>query len=291
VRAISLSRPMLACLGMCAVILIVATLDLVHQESRLPAAPSLHCESKDASCFNQEAKGRVARNRAADPLERQYRSRAWLYCFAILAAIGVAVAYSLRSRPKRDWPRIFSNLGIAGVWTALGVTVLLLADSDAGVEVPAGPAYAIPVLMLAAAAVGTIVGRSEDWAAESQAEGLRGAALGIGKIAIHIGTAGEARRSRIDELARWFTYAALGLTALTGALGIIFVLAQPGCETSGGPPSWTTPIDSIAGITAILAVAAGIGGLFLRRWIPALIALVLNPIALFFILASTCAFN
>src|SRR4029077_14778115 len=91
VPAISLSRPMLACLGLCTVILIAATLDLVQQESRLPTAPSLHCESRDASCFNQEAKATVARNRAAEPLERQYRSRAWLYCFAILAAIGVAV--------------------------------------------------------------------------------------------------------------------------------------------------------------------------------------------------------
>jgi hypothetical protein len=291
VPEIRLPRPMLACLGLCAVILTVAAVDRTHLESRLPAAPSLHCESKDASCFNQEAKRRVARNRAAEPLERQYRSRAWLYSFAILAAIGVVVAYNLRSRPRRDWLRVFTNLGVAGVWLAIAVTVLLLLTSGAGVEVPAGPAYAVPVLMLAAAAIGTIIGRSEDWAAESQAEGLRSAAIGLGKLAIHIGTAGEAKRSRMDELASWFTNVALGLTVLTGFLAIVFVLAQPGCETNGGPPSWTTPIDSIAGVTAILAMAAGIGGLVLRRWVPAVIVLVLNPISLFFILASTCAFD
>jgi hypothetical protein len=286
-----LSRPMLACLGLCAAILIVATVDLVHLESRLPAAPSLQCESKDSSCFNQEAKRRIARADAAKPLERQYRSRAWLYSFAILAAIGVGVAYSLRSRPRKEWLRVFTNLGVAGVWLAIAVTALLLLTAGAGVEVPAAPAYAIPVLMLAAAAVGTLIGRSEDWASEGEAEGVRAAAMGLGKLAIHIGTAGEAKRSRMNELARWFTYTALGLTALTGLLAIVFVLAQPGCEVSGGPPNWTTPIDSIAGGTAILAVAAGIGALVLRRWVPAVICLVLNPISLFFILASTCAFD
>src|SRR5262249_6354525 len=181
-------------------------LDLVHQESRLPALPPLNCESKNASCFKHDARRRAKRNRAARPLERQYRSRAWLYSFAVLAAVGVGVADTLRSRPRRGWPRVFATLGIAGVWLAMAVTVLLLVDSGAGVEVPAAPAYAIPVLMLAAAAVGTLVGRSEDWAAESQGQGLRDAAMGLGKLAIHIGTPGGAKRARRDALARWVAH-------------------------------------------------------------------------------------
>jgi hypothetical protein len=113
----------------------------------------------------------------------------------------------------------------------------------------------------------------------------------VGKLAIHVGTAGQAKRSRIEELARWLANAALGLTALTCALAIVFVLAQPGCSGGGGPPHWTDPIDAGTAIAAIAGVAAGIGALILRRWIAALISLVGCPVALLLVLVSTCTFS
>jgi hypothetical protein len=147
------------------------------------------------------------------------------------------------------------------------------------------------VLLLVAAAVGTLVGRSEGWAAQSQTDELKERVLQVGKLAIHVGTAGQARRSRMEELARWLANAALALTAVTCVLGLVFVLAQPGCSSGGGPPRWTDPIDAATAVAAIAGMAAGIGGLILRRWIAALISLVGCPVALLLVLVSTCAFS
>jgi hypothetical protein len=144
--------------------------------------------------------------------------------------------------------------------------------------------------MLVAAVAGTLIGRSEGWAERSQADGVRDRVIQIGRLAIHVGTAGQAKRSRLEELGRWLSVIALALTGITCVLAFTFVVGQPGCDTAGSPPGWTNPIDSIAAVTAIGGATAGIGTLILRRWIAALISLVVCPVALLFILASTCAF-
>jgi hypothetical protein len=148
----------------------------------------------------------------------------------------------------------------------------------------------IPVVLVVAAAAGTLVGRSEDWAAQGQTNGVRELFMEMGKVAIDLGTAGQVRRSRMQELARWLSLATLALTALTCLFALVFVLAQPGCDTSASPPDWTSPIDSVAAVTTIGAMAAAVGALLLRRWIVALVGLVVCPVAVLFVLASTCAF-
>ena len=115
--------------------------------------------------------------------------------------------------------------------------------------------------------------------------------MGIGKLAIHYGTAGALKRSRLERLAGWLSIGALGLTALTVVLAVAFIIPQPECGgAEPSPPGWTSPIDSVAAVTGVAAVAAGIAALVLRRWIAALISLAVNPIALLLIVASTCAF-
>jgi hypothetical protein len=114
--------------------------------------------------------------------------------------------------------------------------------------------------------------------------------LQAGKLAIHVGTAGQIRRSRMEEVAGWLSLGTVALTSLTCLFALVFVLAQPGCDASASPPDWTNPIDSIAAVTAIGAIAAAIGSLLMRRWMVALVGLVLCPVALLFVLASTCAF-
>jgi hypothetical protein len=94
--------------------------DLAHTESRLPDFPSRSCQPNEASCFNAQLSEGLARDRAADPLQRQYDSRAWVYAFAILAIVAIAAAWSLRSRPRTEWLRIFTNLGVLGVWLGIG---------------------------------------------------------------------------------------------------------------------------------------------------------------------------
>jgi hypothetical protein len=284
------SHPMVTCLALCGLILILAGVDLVHTESRLPDFPSRACQPDEASCFNAQLSESVARERAAEPLQDQYGSRAWLYAFAILAIGAVATAYSLRSNPRTEWLRIFSNLGVTGVWVGIGVTVLLVATDGDAVTPPPAPLLMLPIVLLVTAFAGTLIGRSEGWALRSQSDDIQERVVHLGKLAIHVGTAGQAKRSRMDELARWLSSAALALTALTCLLAFAFVLAQPGCGTSGSPPSWTDPIDSVAVVAAVVGMAAGIGALILRWWVAALISLIVCPVALLFVLGSTCAF-
>ena len=117
----------------------------------------------------------MARDRAAEPLQDQYDSRAWLYAFAILAIVALTVAYRLRSTARREWLRIFTNLGVVGVWLGIGAVVLLLATDGNSVGPPPGPTLMIPVVLVVAAAAGTLVGRSEGWAEQGQTERGAGA--------------------------------------------------------------------------------------------------------------------
>ena len=48
---------------------------------------------------------------------------------------------------------------------------------------------------------------------ESQSDGIRERVVHLGKLAIHVGTAGQVKRSRMEELTRWLANAALALTA------------------------------------------------------------------------------
>jgi hypothetical protein len=284
------SRPTLACAALCLLILIAAGADLAHTESRLPDFPDRACQPNQASCFNAQLSEGLARDRAADPLQRQYDSRAWVYAFAILAIIAIATAWSLRSRPRTEWLRIFTNLGVIGVWIGIGAIVLLLLTDGNSIEPPPGPVLMLPIALLVTAATGTLIGRSEGWAEQTQ-DGVRDRVIQIGKLAVHVGSAGQVKRSRMEELARWLSTAALGLTAITGVLALVFVLAQPDCSTGGGPPHWTDPIDSLAAVTAIAGMATAVGALLLRHWIAALIALIVCPVALLSVLLSTCALS
>jgi hypothetical protein len=282
---------MLACAAVCAFIGIVAAVDLAHTESRVPDFASRDCQSDQASCFNAQLSEGLARERAAEPLQREYESRAWLYAFAILAVVALGTAWSMRANPRTEWPRIFTNLGVIGVWVGIGVIVVLVTTDGNAVEPPPAPLLMLPVVLLVAAVAGTLIGREEEWAVQSQTDQIRERALQVGKLAIHVGTAGEAKRSKLEELARWFATAALALTAVTCVLALAFVLAQPGCDTGGGPPHWTDPIDAGTAVAAIAGAAAGIGALLLRRWIAALISLIGCPVSLLLVLVSTCAFS
>lgn len=283
------SEPTLICVALCSLILGFAAADLAHTESRLPEG-SVDCRTTDATCRNAMLGEELARDRAAEPLQDQFDSRAWLYSSAILAIVALAVAWRLRSTPRSEWVRIFTNLGVTGVWLGICAVVLLLATDGSSVAPPPGPSLAIPVVLLVAAAAGTLTGRSEGWAEQGQANGIWEMFTQAGKLAIHVGTAGQLKRSRMEELAGWLSLATIALTAVTCLFALVFVLAQPGCDASASPPDWTNPIDSVAAVTAIGAMAAAVGALLLRRWMVALVGLVLCPVALLFVLASTCAF-
>jgi hypothetical protein len=220
------SRYTLVGVALCALILGFAAGDLAHTESRLPDE-SVACLPADAACRNAKLSEQVARDRAAEPLQDQYDSRAWLYSSAILAIVALTVAYRLRSTARREWIRIFTNLGVTGVWLGIGAVVLLLATDGSSVSPPPAPTLMIPVVLVVAAAAGTLMGRSEGWAEQGQPNGVMEMFIQAGKLAVHIGTAGQLKRSRMEELANWLSLATIGLTALTSLFAIVFVLAQP----------------------------------------------------------------
>jgi len=266
------SRFTLACLALCALILGAATADLLHSETRLPDASTPPCESESASCRNAELSAELARLRAAEPLQDQYDSRAWLYASAVLAVAAIATAYALRSRARTAWLQIFTNLGVIGVWSGIGAILLLVATDGSALAPPPGPTLLLPVALVVAAVGGTLIGRSEGWAEQSQIDGVRETVMQVGK------------------LAAWLTLAALALTSLSCVLALVSLLGEPDCGGNSDTPGWAGPLDALAAITTIGGMAAGIGALLLRRWIVALISLVLCPIALLVVLVSTCAF-
>ena len=110
----------------------------------------------------------------------------------------------MRVNPETEWLRIFTNLGVIGVWLGIAVIVVLVTTDGNAVDASGRRrSLMLPVVLLVAAAAGTLIGRSEGWAERSQADELRERVLHLGKLAIHIGTAGQAKRSRMEELARW----------------------------------------------------------------------------------------
>jgi hypothetical protein len=279
----------LICVGVCAVILAAATADLLHTESRLPDA-SPACQAGTPTCDNAQLSEQLARDRAADPLQDEYDSRAWLYASAILVVAAIATAWGLRSRPRTEWLQVFTNLGVLGVWLGIAAVVLLLATDGSSLAPPPAPTLLIPITLLGAAAVGTLIGRSEGWTDRGQVDGVRDLVMQAGKLAIHVGTAGQIKRSRLDRLARLLTMAALGLTSLTCVLVLVSLLGKPDCAAQETTPGWADPLDALAAVTAIGGMAAGIGALLLRRWLASLVSLAVCPVALLLVLASTCAF-
>ena len=275
--------------ALCAAILVFATGDLLHTEARLPDTGA-SCREGDSSCRTDRLNQQLARDRAAEPLQDQYDTRAWIYSFGILGIAALTVAYRLRTTPRREWLRIFTNLGVTGVWLGIAAVVVLVATDGSSLAPPPAQLLMLPVLLLIAAAAGTLMGRAEGWAEQGQPSGVREMLVQFGRVAIDVGTAGQIRRSRMDELAGWLSLATLWLTALTCLFALAFVLAQPGCDASASPPDWTKPIDSIAAVAAVAGIAAALGALVLRRWVVALLGLGVCPVAVLFMLASTCAF-
>jgi hypothetical protein len=287
----ALSRPTLACIAFCAAVVAIAAVDLANTRDRVPPAPPASCGT-DVACNESRNAELEERRHEAERLEQQFGSRSWLYASAIIAVITLGAALSLRSRPRQDWPRVFTNLGILGVWSGiLGAGLLALDDGDSPVSIRAVPIFAPAVIMLAAAGLGTVVGRVEGWTEPpGLVDDVRDGATAVSKMAIDIGTGGAVARAQLDKLARWLTMGSLAMTGITAVLAVAFIGAQPGCEGGEIAPGWSETVASISALTAIAAIAAGIGALLLRRWVPALVVLAANPVVGLLMLASTCAF-
>ena len=286
-----ISRFTQACLAVCAAVLAIAALDYAHIEDRVPPVPPPNCGSSP-TCNDARNAQIAARLELSTSLEQQFQSRAWLYACAIAAAIAVAAAVALRARRRIGWQRVFTNLGVAGVWSGIAATVLLVVNDGDPVALPSAPLYTPAVLMIAAAVVGTVMGRRERWGDTDAVAEARAEATAVGKSVGRWALGGLLADSHRDAAGEFFSTWAFALSAATVALALLFIPPQPPCGGGGGePPGWTDAVEAIAGITSIGAIAAGIAALLLRRWLPALVSLAANPIALLLMAAATCAFE
>jgi hypothetical protein len=84
---------------------------------------------------------------------------------------------------------------------------------------------------------------------------------------------------------------AFGFTLTTVLLAWVYAGPQDSsCDGGASAPAWTGPVGWLAVISAIAAVVLGLTGLAARRWFVALICLIVNPVALLYMVASTGAF-
>jgi hypothetical protein len=247
-----------------AVVLVVvaaALVDFRRTEDKVPPVPPL-CVPDTIACNNARNAQFGPRLERIEQLEREYRGRAWLYAAAVIGAIAVATAAALRrGRPRR----VFANLGALGVGSLILVSVVIFYGFRGGtLEPPTAALYAPPVAMLLAALVGGALTRGD-------ADALPRISRGLG--------------ARVVLIVGW------SLVALTILLALLFGSVQTGCGSEEQPPSWDDAVAVATLGTALAGVAVAVAALVLRRWVSALVWVLVAPAALFYLAASSCAFS
>ena len=240
--------------------------------SRVPPVPAL-CRVSTPECEDARNREFVGWNERKAALEGDHGRRAWVYSVALLAAaLGLTAVALQRCSAPSERRRIFANIGVGGV--ALGLIapgLIWVADSTA-IEPAVLPAYFPSVILLAVAAAGGTITRFRTGKRREPAEG-------------------RSERSWKRRLRR-VPLAGLGLTAVTLVLARIFIEQQPSCGGSETEvaPGWTDYVLWSALATSVGAAAFGVLGLLVRRWFIALVCFTVNPVVLFVMAASTCAF-
>jgi hypothetical protein len=260
-------------LAFCAVAaaLLAAVADYRHSVSQFPPVTPL-CQPDTDACNE-------ARNQALDDrldrilaLQADYQRRIPWYAGFALAGVGAWTVVSLRrARSNADLRRVFRRLGVSGVLLGIVVSALLFAERTGSLEQPLLSVYFPSLAMLVAAGLGGVAARLRDDPSPPEEE-----------------RPAPAWRT----YARYLGLGGLGATAVTILLAWIYAQPQPACggsETTQAP-GWTDALPPIALATTLGAFALAIVGLFAGRWFVALACFVVNPAAILFMAASSCAF-
>jgi hypothetical protein len=226
----------------------------------VPPVPAACDVVADPACNDERNAEFTIRLEAAFELEDGLKQRYWVYAGAFIAAALGLTAAGLLGRSEAD-RQVLDDLGILGVaWLPAGV--LLLAVVDAGlIDVPAQPLFAPAVAFIVTAGVGRLVASGGDEAPPERKL--------LGRVAPRLG---------------------LALLAAAVTLAAI-VVANQGSQAACGTPDdgWVDVFRALAAMTGLGAAAAGIASLVGRRWIEALLCIVVGPIAaLFALLAGIC---
>jgi hypothetical protein len=200
-----------------------------------------------------------ARIDRAYELEADLEARAWAYgAIAFLAAL-VGAGLSLRRNPRERDREVFTDLGVGAVlWLLIGFGLNLAAGDDL-VAPPSQPLYYPAIGLSVIAAAGTLLTR------RARAEG-----------------------PRFVRVVRW-----LGLGATAAAVGFAWIGMSTGpdpCATTAAGAGVETLVG-LSMLTAAIAVVFGFASLFQRRWIAALVMLVVGPPAALLALFTSACWN
>jgi hypothetical protein len=234
-------------------VLAVASFDHARTEAKVPPRPAASADY-------------AARYERIRQLDRDFDRRAWIYGGAAAVAMVLATAFALARAPTlAGQRRVFGQAGVFGV--VFGLTAVVLLSSVRGfIDPPTLAVFAPCLALLGIAALGGTSTRLQRTPPEEEAA--------------------PQRRRPLRRIA----YAALGCTALTVLLALLYASAQRGtCDTPVPAAAWSTPSAWAAVISAIIAFVLGVSGLAARRWFVALICVVVNPGALFYMVISTGA--
>jgi hypothetical protein len=253
--------------GVVLVVLVVARIDFVHTESKIPPIPA-PCATDSIECNN-------ARNAKFGPrldeirrLDHDFDRRAWIYGGLATLAFGLAAVGALvRSPTLAEQRRVFADTGVAGVLLGLaGVFVYWLSGRE--ISPPAGAIFVPCITLLAIAGLGGGAARVQSPPPEETAMPQ------------------APTEGRMKPVA----LVALGCTALTVILAWAYAGAQDGsCDVQSQAPAWTTPVAWAAVVTAVAAGLLALAGLAGRRWFVALVCFLVNPAALIYMVLSTGA--
>ena len=258
---------MLGALALVIALLVVGAVDYSRTSGELPEAPA-QCRLGDNAC--QRAANAVFSERVerASELNDDLEARAWGYAVAALLALLSGLVIVLRHTPRSQRREPFTDLGVASVAWLLATLVVAASSSGSLIEAPTDPMFALGGLVLAVAAIGTLMTRS----AGGPSEDVSG------------------WRARLEAAERYVAWAGGVLTLITVILAVR-VIAGFDDPCGGREPDWVSPTLSAGGLTALGAAASGIALLFRRRWIAAITLLVLGPLAIFWAALTGACWN
>jgi hypothetical protein len=256
-------RPLIVAAAVVLALGAVGSIDYQLTADQVPDVPA-PCEPVSQECEAQRSQQFEDRLNRAIELENDLEVRAWVYAaVAFLAALAGAAA-TLRRNPPDRHREVFTDLGVGSVlWLLAGFALGLLTSHDL-IDAPSKPVFYPAIALAVIAGAGTFFTRRSP--AEDAAD--------------RDPTAGPA--------VRWFGY---GATVAAVALAWIGASTRPDPCTETGADQGIEALVGLSLLAAVIAVVFGLASLFQRRWIGALVMLLVGPFAALLALFTGVCWN
>jgi hypothetical protein len=243
-------RPLIVAAVVVLALAAVGSIDLQLTAEEVPPAPG-PCEPFTQECEAQRSQQFEERLDRAIELENDLEVRAWAYAAVAFLAALAGAAVALRRNPPDRHREVFTDLGVGSVLWLLGGFALGLVEADL-IDAPSKPVFYPAIALAVIAGAGTLFTR------RSPAE----------EAADRDPTAGPA--------VRWFGY---GATVVAVAFAWIGASSRPDPCSEAGADQGIEALVGLSLLAAVIAVIFGLASLFQRRWIGALVMLLVGPFA------------